>query len=305
MDELSTQFAAGLDRRLEKIQHFLDIGRYDLAERELRGALAEHPQEPILHVQLGYALEGLNRLEEAENEARLALHLDPEEVEAIILLAKLSLNAGRHREAETLCLSALNLDPMSPRNYLIYAILMQKTGHLDKAEKLVRKCLQLAPGYNQAHSVLSTILAEKRQGSQAVTHGAHGVALDPDSDYSHAMLGYTYLAAGHPFKARAHLREALRLDPADADVEEAFRNADRATRWIYLPMYFWSLWMERVPGLQFGIWIGAIVLFQLLRQLGVPDHIVLNLTLTYIGFCLYTWVATPLANLWIKIRPAR
>lgn len=299
------QSGSGIDIRLEKIQHFIEIGRYDLAERELREALTFHPDEPFLHVQLGWALEGLGRTEEAEAEGRLALQLDPQEVEAITLLAQLSLNAGRHREAEGLCLSALNLDPMSPRNYLIYGILMHKTGHLDKAEKLLRKCLELAPQYNQAHSVLSTILAEKRQGHSAVAHGAYGVALDPDSDYSHAMLGYTYLSTGHPFKARAHLREALRIDPGDSDVEEAFHEADRATRWIYLPMYFWSLWIGRVPGLQFGVWIGAIILFQVLRRAGVSTQVVFALAMIYLLFCVYTWVATPLANLWIKMRPAR
>lgn len=305
MDDRQIQSDSGLEIRLEKIQHFIDIERYDLAERELRGVLAFHPEEPLLHVQLGWALEGLGRAAEAEEEARVALQLDPEEVDAIILLAKLSMNAGRHREAEELCLSALHLDPTSPRNYLIYGILMQKTGHLDKAEKLLRKCLELAPEYNSAHSVLSMILAEKKQGRPAVAHGTFGVALDPDNDYSHAMLGYTYLATGHPFKARAHLREALRIDPGDTDVEAAFHEADRATRWIYLPMYFWSLLIERVPGQQFTIWIGAIILFQVLRQFGVSSLAVSTLAFSYLGFCVYTWVAAPLANAWIKMRPAR
>jgi tetratricopeptide (TPR) repeat protein len=305
MDDLQMQAGAGFDLRLEKIQHFLDIGRYDLAERELREALALFPEEPLLHVQLGWALEGLGRSDEAETEGRLALQLDPEYDDAIILLAKLSLNAGRHREAEELCLSALKLDPLSPRNYLIYAILMHKTGHLDKAEKLLRKCLELNPEHNTAHSLLSVVLAEKRKAGSAVAHGTFGVALDPDSDYSHAMLGHTYLATGHPFKARTHLREALRIDPGDSDVAEAFYEADRATRWIYLPMYFWSLLMNRVPGLQFGVWIGMIILFQLLRRAGVSSQIVFALAMTYLVFCIYTWVATPLANLWIKMRPAR
>lgn len=305
MDDLQLHSEAGLLMRLEKIQHFIDVERYDLAERMAREALAVHPEESMLHVQLAWALEGLGRADEAEREGHLALQLDPEESEAIILLAKLNLNAGRHREAEKLCLSALQLEPLAPRNYLIYGILMQKTGHLEKAEKLLRKCLEIAPETPLAHAVLSAILAEKRQGQAALAHGAHGVSLDPDSDYSHATLGLAYLTTGHPFKARMHLREALRIAPDDADMEAAFAEADRATRWIYLPMYFWSLWMERVPGLQFGFWIGMIVFLQVLRQMGVSSQIVFAIAMTYLAFCVYTWVATPLANLWIKIRPAR
>jgi tetratricopeptide (TPR) repeat protein len=305
MDDLQTHSDPGIELRLEKIQHFLDIERYDLAERELRGALSAYPEEPLLHVQLGWALEGLGRTDEAEEEGRTALKLDPQEVDALILLARLSLNAGRHREAEELCLSALKIDPMSPQSYLIYGILMHKTGHLDKAEKLVRKCLEIAPEYPESHSILSIILAERRKTSPAVAHGTHGVALNPDNDNSHAMLGYTYLATGHPFKARSHLREALRIDPGNLDVEEAFQEADRATRWIYLPMYFWTLLIERLPGRQFAVWIGMVILLQLLPRAGVSAKLVLGLALTYIAFCLYTWIATPLTNAWIKIRPAK
>lgn len=305
MDNLQLQSTDALAMRVEKIQHFIDVERYDLAELTARESLTYHPEEPHLHVQLGWALEGLGRSDEAENEGRLALQLDPEDGDAIILLAKLNMAAGRHREAEKLCLSALQLDPLSPLNYLIYGLLMQKTGHLDKAEKLLRKCLEIAPEFPMSHSILATILAEQRQGHEALARAGHSVVLDPDSNFSHAMLGHTYLATGHPFKARKHLREALRIAPDDAGAVEAFHVADRATRWIFLPMYFWSLLLERLPGMQFGVWIGMIVVFQVLRQAGVSASIVFALAMAYLVFCIYTWVATPLADLWIKIRPAR
>ena len=305
MEDLQKQSHQDSHFSLDKIQHLIEIERYDLAERELRRALTFQPEEALLHVQLGWALEGMGRVGEAEDEARLALRLDPQEEETLILLAKICSNAGRHREAETLCLSALQIDPMSPRNYLIYAALMQKTGHLAKAEKLLRKCLALDAECESAHSALSVVLAEQRKGRSAINHGSHGVALDPDANYSHAMLGYTYLTTGHPFKARAHLREALRISPADKNIEKAFYEADRATRWIYLPMYFWSLILSRLPGQQFALWLGIIILVQAMKQFHAAPRVVSIVVFSYLGLCLYTWIATPLANAWIKLRPAR
>lgn len=305
MDDTRLEFDSRLFDRLEKAQHLIDIQRYDLAERELRAALASDPQQPHLHILLGWALDGQGQLQEAEETGRTALRLDPEEVGAMVLLAKLCMDAGRHREAEEWFLQALRLDPMEPHLYLMYGILMNKTGHLDKAEMLLRKCLELDPENEQAHSTLAVVLAERRQAVPAQSHGRYGVTLDPDSDRSHALLGYTYLATGHPFKARRHLREALRIDPDDLDVEEAFLDADRATRWIYLPMYYWSLLIDRLPGKQFAVWAGMIALVQILPRLGVSKEIVGIMALAYLAFCIYTWVATPLSNAWIKARPPR
>jgi hypothetical protein len=152
---------------------------------------------------------------------------------------------------------------------------------------------------------MALVLQEKHRRSQAKAHGEFGVRLEPDADHSHALLGYTYLRTGHPFRAREHLREALRIDPSDADVEEAYLAADRATRWTYLPMYYWSLVIDRLPGKQFAVWIAVLILAQLLPRMGVPKVAVAVFLLAYFLFCVYTWIATPLTNAWIKMRPPR
>jgi Flp pilus assembly protein TadD len=304
MDEPQIAFDAGPFAALQKAEHFNQIGRHDLAERELRSALGRYPQEPELHVQLGWALDGQGRALEAEAEGMSALQVDPEAVGAMALLAKLAMDQGKHQQAEQHCLDALRLEPEHPYLYLIYGSLMQKTGHLEKAEKLMRRCLELDPENSHAHGALSVILAERKQAAPATMHGQLGVYVDPDSDHSHAMLGHTYLVTGRPFKARAHLREALRLDPSP-HAEEMFLAADRATRWTYLPMYFWSLWLDRIPGKQFAVWGAFIVLSQGMRSSGAPDGLRLGILGTYFLFCVYTWIAGPLTTAWIKMRPPR
>jgi tetratricopeptide (TPR) repeat protein len=284
-------------------QHFLEIERYDLAERDLRQALLYAPEDPYLHFLLGRALDGLGRTLEAEEEAQTAMRLDPESVLGVLLLGKLRMDQGRHQEAEQLWLDALRLDPTEPILYLNYALLMRKTGHLDKAERLLQRCLVLDPENAHAHGTLALILAEKNQKAGATRHGERGLSLDPDRDVSHVQLGITYLQTGHPFKARYHLREALRLDPRDRAIEETYLLADRATRAVYLPFYFWSLWVDRIPGKQFAVWGAYVVLISVLRSSPVPKDVVSVLSVTYLAFMIYTWVATPLVKLWVRIRP--
>ncbi len=182
---------------------------------------------------------------------------------------------------------------------------MRKVGELEKAEKLLRKCLELDPENNMAHGGLSMLLAEKKEKRGAHAHGELGLELAPDEDLNHFTLGATYLQTGHPFKARRHLREALRIDPGDSGVEELYLHADRACRFVYLPFYFWSFVLERVPGQQFAVWFAFIALVQIMRVMDVDSGPATIAVGTYIAFVLYTWVADPIVSLWVKLVPPK
>ena len=132
-----------------------------------------------------------------------------------------------------------------------------------------------------------------------------GLRNAPEADFSHAMAGLTALRGGKPFQARKYLREALRLDPADQEVEELWLHADKCCRIPYLPYYYWSLLMDRLPGKQFAVW-GVFVALMMMRRAFDIDSAAFNMiALGYVSFVIYTWVAEPLAALWIKIFPPR
>ena len=89
-------------------------------------------------------------------------------------------------------------------------------------------------------------------------HGRHALAHAPDEALSHVAMAVAEFQRLHPLRARAHLREALRLDP-DSDTEEAFMHVDMLTRWPGLPFYWWSILADRLPGKQFTIWIAVML----------------------------------------------
>lgn len=283
----------------EKADHFNRIGRHDLAEREARALLAADPDDADGHVQLALAMRGLGRADEAILALRDAIRLDPtDSVFARILLGEQYIDQGRHRDAEQVLLEALRLDPGEPEAYRLYGYLMWKTGRKDKAERLVREALRLDPDDAASHSLLGALRADREAAGR-------GLALEPDEEYSHASMGYACLSRGRPFAARRHLREALRLDPGDTDLEEAFLQADRVCRIVYLPMYYWSLGIAKLPGKQFAVWAGVMVAMFGATALGVPQGVIVPLLLAYLLLVVYTWVADPLTSLWIKLRPPR
>ncbi len=290
---------------LHKIEHLIDIEQWSLAEREVQALMAAGHSSATLHVLMARCRLGREEWKGAVEEAETALAADPEEADAHCVLAAAVMQLGENRRAEEHLLEALRIDSTDSRAFLLYGHLMFVAGHLEKAEKLVRRALNLNAESSGAHGLLARILAEKNRRAASLDHGRRSVGLAADDDRSHLNLGISYLQAGHPFLARRHLREAVRLDPSDEGTVSAYLAADRACRWLYLPMYYSSLLTQRLPGRQFAIWGGMLLLcLVVLPALGV-DRLASILLYSYVGFCLYTWIAEPLTSLWIRIRPTR
>lgn len=306
-DEFAGQQRDPLDiaRALEAAEHFLECDRYDLAEQTLRDALRLAPQNSLLHCQLAWTYEGWGRQADAEEAARTALQLDPESAMALSVLARLAARAGRHRDAERLYLDALRLAPLHPMLLLGYAALCQKVGQLVKSEQLARASLRSNPENARAHALLALVLSEQRRVKAADFASLRSLSLAPDDDVSHYTRGIALFRAGRPFKARRYLREALRLDPTDSDIEEAYLRADRYTRWTSLVMYYWSLLIERVPGQQYSVWGVFVVFFLTYKSMGIDERAISIIAVSYVALIVYTWIAEPLTTSWIKMRPPR
>ena len=118
-------------------------------------------------------------------------------------------------------------------------------------------------------------------------------------------MGLALLRAGHPFRARRWLRDALRDAPDDAELQAAFRDADLCCRLVYLPRYYFVLLMARLPGGQLTFWIAFVLLAALLPRLRFPPRAVLAFVVVYLGFYLYTWVAPLLVRPWVRVFPPR
>lgn len=290
----------------QKVQAWLEADRCDLAERTLIEALRDYPDDACLHAQLALVLGQLSRHEEASQHAGRALSLAPNDPFSLFVAGRVHASQGRHREAEAFFIDALRLDPTDHATLLAYGVLMHKTGHLEKAQRLIETSLRYQPENEAAHGLLAVIHAElRRGGGEAMAHGSQSLRFNPDSEFSHNAMAFACLHSFRPFQARRHAREALRLNPSDSDTVELFQHCDLVCRWTYLPMYYLSAVLARLPGEQYALWGGAIVVLVVLPKIPPLAPYYGWFAIAWVSLCVYTWIASPITKLWMKWVPAR
>lgn len=303
MNEMMGGELSRLDPSLAKAWHFLEIHRGDLAEKAAREGLVQNPNSSELHLLLAQALHLQGKSEQADQEAVECLRIDPLDTAAMRLRSVLAEKRGEYSVAEQHILEALLLDPEAPVCLQTYSWLLFRVNQLEKAERVCREALRVWPEYLEAHNLLALILSEQKKHRTARQHSEIALAMDPGDEVSHQATGVQLLRSGRPFAGRRHLREALRIDPSDPDVEEAFLYADRLCRLPMLPLYYVQLLCDRIPGGSYGLWAGVVLLIIYGRSLGLSQSAVGYLGIGWLCFCVYSWIAPSLTNLWIKWRP--
>ncbi len=83
----------------------------------------------------------------------------------------------------------------------------------ERAVALVRKALALDDSLPIAHSLLSSIYAEKQQYDQALAEGERAIALDPNNADSYQAQAQALNWAGRPEEALQVIERAMRLNP--------------------------------------------------------------------------------------------
>ena len=294
-----------IHRAREMAARYNDVERWDDAEREARRGLQADPGDVTLIVQLVRSQLGRKQLGEAERTCTQGLAVHPESVRLMAILGAIQMDRGRMSEAERTLLAALALDPLDPNSLRIYGRLMHAAGQFDKAEALYRRALASDPQDATVLGHLARLQGERGQGQSAQTSARSAARLEPEAVSSHADLGWVCLRGGHPFQARRHFREALRLEPTSTSLEKAWHEADRCCRFVYLPLYVWSLLILRVPGKQFGVWAAMMAVAFGAEALGAPRGAVTAVLVGYVLLCVYTWIAPALLAGWLRLVPPR
>lgn len=131
---------------LARIHLLLSQGRLDLAERELRGALAVTPDAADLHGLLALCLSDR----------------DPQNTEA--------LESARR---------AVFLAPDDPRSHYALATVLHAQDREAEAEPAIREAIRLDPEDPDLFARLSAILSSRRQWTDALAAADEGLARDP------------------------------------------------------------------------------------------------------------------------------
>ena len=282
--------------------------RHDLAETELRQALAADPHDAYAHALLALCLAHRENYQEATDEARQAVRLAPDFPFVHFAHASVLYDRNRFSEALTAVNEAIRLEPEDANQYALLANIHLQECRWPSALAAAERGLQLDPqhvGCTNLRAIAMVRLGRKAEAGRTIDAA---LSKNPDNSLTHANQGWTLLERGEPKKAAEHFREALRLNPQNEWARQGIVEALKARHFIYALMLKYFLWMGKFS--RRGQWGIVLAGYFGIRILGVvaqnnPELApwILPLRILYIVFALMTWLAHPFFNLLLRLNP--
>ena len=196
--------------------------RLDEAAEQYRLALRLNSNEKEVHYHLGQVLVAQSRLSEGRSELEEALRSDPRNGEVHSEYGYLLARLGQKDEAGAQFEMATRLAPKSGRAHYDYAMFLLNEGKIDQAITEFQTALKHDPNHPEAHYHLGRALFVKGDFEGAKVHYLETARLDPKAPV-HSALGVVYARLGQTSEAIAQFKEALRLNPDDAEAAENLR----------------------------------------------------------------------------------
>ena len=278
--------------------------RYDLAEQELRQALADEPGDARAHALLALCLCDREDRAAAMREAEEAIHLGPDVSFTHYALAYILYHRDRLTEAEAAIEQALELAPWDADYYSLLASIRFDQRRWPAALEAAEQGLELDAEHGGCVNLRAMALVKLGRRAEAGAALGDALSRDPEDALTHANQGWTLLEQRQPDKALEHFREALRLDPNLEWAREGIVEALKARNWLYRQMLGYFLWMRRRSRrAQWGVLLGLLFAQRVLKSAVPPALAPLGEVLFWclIAFVFLTWTADPLFNLLLRL----
>jgi tetratricopeptide (TPR) repeat protein len=197
----------------------------------LQKYIAQRPDEPYPHFQLGYAYVGLKRPADAKAEFSRAVALDPKMAAAYLNLGLVEMDGDPAAAADAFR-NAAELQPTESRPRFLAGFSLEHAGKFSEAVEQYRASLALSPKDYEAHFALGRVLL--RSNDAAGAEEQFRAALESHGDSAPARLGLaSALLEQKKYDAASDaLGEYLKLIPGDRSA-----HFDRATALLYLSRY--------------------------------------------------------------------
>jgi tetratricopeptide (TPR) repeat protein len=295
-----------MNPHLERAILLYQQSRYDMAESELRQALAAEPQDAYAHALLGLCLAQREQFQEATAETQQAIHQAPDFSFAHFALAQVLYDRNRFSEALGAVNEAIRLDPEDADQYALLANIHLHESRWREALNAAEQGLQFNPehvGCTNLRAVAMVKLGRKAEAGRTIDTA---LSKNPENSLTHANQGWTLLEQGEPKKAAEHFREALRLDPQNEWARHGIIEALKARNIIYALMLKYFLWMAKFGrkgqwGIILGGYLGNRILGAIAHTYPELAPWILPLQIFYVVFVLMSWMAYPFFNLLLRL----
>ncbi len=298
-----------MNNRYERSQLLLSQRRYDLAERELRGLLADDPNDGVaLSLLTLCILHDKDRRNEATETAQRAITVAPGESLCHYALATCFLQRNRFDEAETAIQTSLNIDPHDADAFAVLARARFGRKRYEDALATLEQGLAIDPEHGDCSSLRAITLERLGRDSEAVEASIARLTHDLQVPMAHASHGYTLLQSGNYKEAQLAFREALRLDPENEMARVGLITALNNRSFLFRMVHKFYVMLSRINGkaaflLIFGAWALMQVLSQVAEQYAFLQPIVFPVIVFYAIFVVLTWIANPLFNTFLRFHP--
>jgi tetratricopeptide (TPR) repeat protein len=293
---------------LDRVRLLINTDRHALAEEELRGLLALEPERPEAHALLAVVLNRMDRHEEALKSAETAVHYAPFWASPHAIRSRIYQDIGKKKEARDAAEEAHRLDPEEPDHLALLAWLEVDDSKWEAGLRWAGEGLALQADHAGCHNARAHCLQMLNRHDEA-EHSLKTTLQDqPENALTHANMGWQCLRRGKHDEAVGHFKESLRLEPGNDYARAGIIEALKARNILYRPILAYFNFMARLtPGQRWGVIIGALVLYNLLRSaLLASDKLkpyafaVMGL---YLFFVLTSWTGRTIFNVLLWFHP--
>lgn len=293
---------------VRRAQLLLEQERWEMAEEELRLAVAEEPEPAFPRALLALCLARRERWDEAAGEARAAIAADPELAFAHYAHGTLLRDRRRYDEALEAAGEALRLEPENAAFHALQSSVHLEERRWGEALRAAEAGLACDAEDVNCNNLRAAALVHLGRRAEAGVTLEGALARDPENATTHANRGWGLLHEGEPKKALEHFREALRLEPGNEWARAGIVEALKARNPLYGFMLRYFLFMGRLSDrAQWMILIGGYVGQRMLRSAAKSNPAlapwVLPILVAYAAFAVLTWISVPLFNLFLRLHP--
>lgn len=290
--------AREVEQLVERARTQIGHGNLSGAIESLRRALSADPDHSGAHALLALCLHDERRLHAAEHEAQLAVGLEPDSALAHYAVAMVALARRDFVRAEEHLRRAIALQPEHAHSLLGLARLYTLWHRPQDALPLLDKARELAPDDAGTWAALADYHKSQRDFDRAEQLAREGLKLNPENTEALLVMGDILLHRGDTGGAREHALLVLRQN---ANHEGAIhlltavkaRESPLLGLWWRFNAFFGGGSITRRVVMLLGIYLayraGVLVAGDLGHQ-GVQAA----LMLTWLAFCIYTWVGPAL-----------
>ena len=216
---------------LQQAKDAIDKMDFAAALEPLQKYIAQRPEDPYAHFQLGYAYAGLKRTDDAKTEFSRAVALDPKMAAAHLNLGLVLMDSDPAAAAEAF-LHAAELQPAESRPRFLAGFSLEHAGKFTEAIEQYRAALALSPKDYEVHFALGRALLRAGDAPAAEAEFREAVAARADSAPARLGLGNALLTQKKYEAASDALDGYLKLNPGDRSA-----HFDRASALFELDRY--------------------------------------------------------------------